>query len=59
MSFRKTVSWLLFPFTMWYAVGVWFRNFLFNIGIKRQALTVLMWGMEITLTKTDAPDLDF
>ena len=36
MSFRKTVSWLLFPLTMWYAVGVWFRNLLFNLGIKRQ-----------------------
>lgn len=36
MSFRKTVSWLLFPLTMWYAVGVWFRNLLFDLGIKRQ-----------------------
>ena len=36
MSFRKTISWLLFPLTMWYAVGVWFRNLLFNLGIKRQ-----------------------
>ena len=36
MSFRKTVSWLFFPLTMWYAVGVWFRNLLFDLGIKRQ-----------------------
>lgn len=36
MSFRKTVSWCLLPFTMWYAVGVWFRNLMFNIGIKKQ-----------------------
>lgn len=36
MSFRKTVSWLLFPLTMWYAVGVWFRNLLFTLGLKRQ-----------------------
>ena len=36
MSFRKTVSCLLFPLTMWYAVGVWFRNLLFDLGIKRQ-----------------------
>ena len=26
---------------------------------KNGTLTVLMWGMEITLTKTDAPDLKF
>ena len=36
MSFRKTVSWFLLPFTMWYAVGVWFRNLMFNIGLKKQ-----------------------
>ena len=36
MSFRTTISWLLFPLTMWYAVGVAVRNFLFAIGIKRQ-----------------------
>ena len=38
MSFRKTVSWFLFPLTMWYAVGVWFRNLLFNLGIKKQTI---------------------
>ena len=37
MSFRTTISWLLFPLTMWYAVGVAVRNFLFSIGVKRQA----------------------
>lgn len=36
MSFRKTISWFLFPLTMWYAIGVWFRNVLFTIGIKKQ-----------------------
>lgn len=36
MSFRKTVSWIFLPFTMWYAVGVWFRNLMFNIGLKKQ-----------------------
>lgn len=36
MSFRTTISWLLLPLTMWYAVGVAVRNFLFAVGIKRQ-----------------------
>ena len=36
MSFRKTVSWALFPLTMWYAVGIWFRNLLFSLGVKKQ-----------------------
>ena len=36
MSFRTTISWLLFPLTMWYAVGVAVRNFLFTLGLKRQ-----------------------
>ena len=36
MSFRKTVSWIFFPLTMWYSIGVRFRNFLFNTGIKKQ-----------------------
>lgn len=37
MKFRTTISWLLFPLTMWYAVGVAVRNFLFSIGLKKQA----------------------
>ena len=37
MSFRTTISWLLFPLTMWYAVGVAVRNFLFATGLKQQA----------------------
>lgn len=37
MSLRTTISWLLFPLTMWYAVGVAVRNFLYALGIKRQA----------------------
>ncbi len=36
MSLRKNISWLLFPLTCWYAVGVWFRNVLFALGIKKQ-----------------------
>lgn len=36
MSFRKTISWCLFPLTMWYSVGVRLRNFLFDIGLKKQ-----------------------
>lgn len=36
MSFRTTISYLLWPLTMWYAVGVAVRNFLFAIGLKRQ-----------------------
>ncbi len=35
-STRKFLSWCLFPLTMWYAVGVALRNFLFNIGIKKE-----------------------
>lgn len=33
---RKTISWLLWPLTIWYGVGVWLRNVLFNIGILRE-----------------------
>lgn len=36
MSFRKTISWVFFPFTIWYGVGVWFRNRLFDMGLKKQ-----------------------
>ena len=36
MSLRKNISWLLFPLTCWYAVGVWCRNMLFALGIKKQ-----------------------
>ena len=36
MMFRRIISWCLLPLTMWYAVGVWFRNLLFNIGLKHQ-----------------------
>ncbi len=35
-STRKFFSWCLFPLTMWYAVGVAVRNFLFNIGLKKE-----------------------
>lgn len=36
MSFRTTISYLLWPLTMWYAVGVAVRNFLYSVGLKRQ-----------------------
>lgn len=36
MSFRKNISWLLFPLTGWYAVGVWLRNVAFDLGLLRQ-----------------------
>ena len=36
MSFRKNISYALFPLTMWYAVGVRFRNLSYALGIKKQ-----------------------
>lgn len=36
MSLRKNISYVLFPLTIWYAVGVWFRNVLYAVGIKKQ-----------------------
>ncbi|MBR6844191.1 MAG: tetraacyldisaccharide 4'-kinase [Bacteroidales bacterium] len=36
MSFRTTISYLLFPLTMWYAVGVAVRNVLYAVGLKKQ-----------------------
>ncbi len=36
MSLRKNISYVLFPLTIWYAVGVWFRNLLYAVGIKKQ-----------------------
>lgn len=36
MSLRKNISCILFPLTCWYAVGVWCRNMLFALGIKKQ-----------------------
>ena len=35
MSFRTTISYVLFPLTMWYAVGVAVRNLLYALGVKR------------------------
>lgn len=37
MSFRTTISYILWPLSMWYAVGVAVRNSLFSIGLKKQA----------------------
>ena len=36
MSFRTTISYILWPLTIWYAVGVAVRDFLYAIGLKRQ-----------------------
>ncbi len=36
MSFRTTISYVLWPLTMWYAVGVAVRNFFYALGIKKQ-----------------------
>ena len=36
MSFRTTISYILWPLTMWYAVGVAVRNFLYSVGLKKQ-----------------------
>lgn len=36
MSFRTTISYVLWPLTMWYAVGVAVRNFLYSVGLKKQ-----------------------
>ena len=36
MGFRTTISYLLWPLTMWYAVGVAVRNFFYSVGLKKQ-----------------------
>ena len=36
MSLRKNISYALFPLTIWYAVGVRFRNMFYALGIKKQ-----------------------
>lgn len=37
MSFRTTISWLLLPLTMWYAVVVAVRNLFYSLGLKKQS----------------------
>ena len=32
----KIIAWILWPITMWYAIGVFVRNLLFDLGIKRE-----------------------
>ena len=32
---RKALAYIFFPLTVWYGVGVWFRNLLFDIGLLR------------------------
>lgn len=36
MGFRTTISYILWPLTMWYAVGVAVRNFFYSVGLKKQ-----------------------
>ena len=36
MSLRKNISYVLFPLTIWYAVGVRFRNIIYALGLKKQ-----------------------
>ena len=36
MSFRTTISYVLWPLTMWYAVGVAVRNFFYAMGLRKQ-----------------------
>ena len=36
MSFRTTISYVLWPLTMWYAVGVAVRNFFYAMGFRKQ-----------------------
>ena len=36
MSLRKNISYVFFPLTIWYAVGVRFRNLFYALGIKKQ-----------------------
>ena len=36
MGFRTTISYSLWPLTMWYAVGVAVRNFFYSVGLKKQ-----------------------
>ena len=37
MKFRTAISYMLFPLTMWYAVGVAVRNFFYSTGLRKQA----------------------
>ena len=37
MKLRTTISYLLFPLTMWYAIGVAVRNFFFASGLRKQS----------------------
>mgnify|MGYP002622647088 CR=1 FL=1 len=34
-KYIRFFAWILFPLTMWYGIGVWFRNKLFDIGLLR------------------------
>lgn len=38
MSPRKTFAWILWPFTMWYAIAVTIRNILFELGVLKQTI---------------------
>ena len=36
MGFRTTISYILWPLSMWYAIGVAVRNFLYAMGLMKQ-----------------------
>ena len=36
MNIRRTAAYLLWPLTIWYAVGVGIRNLLYGLGLKKQ-----------------------
>jgi len=36
MSFRTIISYILWPLTIWYAIGVAVRNFIYSVGLKKQ-----------------------
>lgn len=36
MSFRSTISYILWPLTIWYGIGVRIRNGLFSLGLLKQ-----------------------
>ena len=62
MSFRTTISYILWPLTMWYAVGVGVRNLLFAFGIKRQQaphITTIGVGNLVTGGTGKSPHVEY
>ncbi len=59
---RKIFAWLLFPLTMWYAIGVALRNLLFSIGLKKEhthAVTTIGVGNLCTGGAGKTPHVDY